>query len=549
MRSQRTGGASVHWPAPPPTPDRAAIDRNFAGFNRIVVRAKQAARAGNAAEAAKLAAAAAHFAWGRHPGIFHSPSLERLLIEIGSSAGGLGQPVAAPLGDPSRVLHVMTAALAVGGHTRLARRWIEWDDGRLHAVALTGQLGPIPTDLAEAARGTGGQVVDISSNDPIQSALRLRELAAGYDSVVLHIHPHDVVPVLAFAGSGAPPVIFLNHADHVFWIGGAVSNVVANLRPAGERLALTRRGVAPERSALVPLPLPPPQRSLTKEAARQELGLSGRGLVGLTIASSYKFKAQGQLGFLDFAVPVVDQFPSLTWLVVGPVEDRVWSRARRATQNRLRALGPRTQVDVFYEAADLYVDSYPLGGLTSVLEATSYGVPAVGYCPYEGSARHFCIDDPAFEGEAVRAADHKTFLRELSRLVVDPRAREEAGRRAAKAVMAAHGGPSWLRRVESAYQQAASTPGPTLAANEPEVPATDDIDLWLPVLVPAPIPYAHLALAPARLRLQLRNELRTAGFPITTIEIVRTISQILRALTPGPIRRMARRVRGLRSRN
>lgn len=540
MRRQRAGSASCRWPSPPIAGDRAEIDRNFAGFNRIVLRADRAARSGDASGAAQLATAAAHFAWARHPGIFHSPRLERLLVDIGGGAGRESNAVRAESRDPRRVLHVMTSASAVGGHTRLARRWIEWDDGRLHAVALTGQASEIPSDLVGAARAAGGEVFDLGLRDPVQRARRLREIVLGFDAIVLHTHPHDVVPLIALAEPGVPPVTFVNHADHVFWLGGAVSNVVASIRPSGERLAVLRRGVAPERSARMPVPMPTPVRSLERGAAKRALGLTADELLALTIAVPYKLGGRGQEGFLELARPVLERFPTLTWVVVGPEEDRAWVDVRRATGGRLHAVGVHPQVNVFYEAADLYVDSYPLGSLTSVLEATSYGVPAVGYCPYEGSARHFCIDDPAFEGPAVRAQERDTFVRELARLVDDPAAREAEGRRAAESLAAAHTGPGWLQRVQETYRQAASTPRATPMAGATEVPTADEIDRWLPRLVPAPVPYAHVELAPARSRLQLRNELRQAGFPIRPIELVR-------AVTPIGIRRLVRRLRDRRS--
>ena len=51
--------------------------------------------------------------------------------------------------------------------------------------------------------------------------------------------------MLAFADeSGLPPVLFLNHADHLFWLGTSVADLVLNLRDAATDISIARRGVA-----------------------------------------------------------------------------------------------------------------------------------------------------------------------------------------------------------------------------------------------------------------------------------------------------------------
>ena len=71
--------------------------------------------------------------------------------------------------------------------------------------------------------------------------------------IILHIHCEDVIPVLAFADeSGLPPVLFLNHADHLFWLGTSVADLVLNLRDAATDITISRRGVEADRNFLLP---------------------------------------------------------------------------------------------------------------------------------------------------------------------------------------------------------------------------------------------------------------------------------------------------------
>lgn len=97
--------------------------------------------------AAGLAQHAAHFAWFNGIGQMVSRELEDLMLEIGlEHLPPEPMPPARPEATPSpqKVLHILTTAYGIGGHTRLARRWIEHDAGRTHSLALT-QQGPLPT--------------------------------------------------------------------------------------------------------------------------------------------------------------------------------------------------------------------------------------------------------------------------------------------------------------------------------------------------------------------------------------------------------------------
>jgi hypothetical protein len=119
----------------------------------------------------------------------------------------------------------------VGGHTVLARRWIARNPGRrVHDVVLTGRaVDAADPALASAALASGGTVRSVADVASLRGRARaLRALAARADVVVLHVHMWDVLSSLAFAYAGGPPVLLMNHADHAFWVGAALT---ARLRP------------------------------------------------------------------------------------------------------------------------------------------------------------------------------------------------------------------------------------------------------------------------------------------------------------------------------
>ena len=185
-----------------------------------------------------------------------SPPIERMLARLGERIARRA-PIALPDAAPGRWLHVLTVSTPIGGHTALARRWIERNPmSQQHSVLLTGQAAEDAAPaLAAAARASGGSVHSIASvRGLIERAAALRRHAYEHaDVVVLHVHPWDVLPVMAFAVAGGPRVLLMNHADHAFWIGCAVADQVVDFRDSGAQLSARFR--AARDLARLPLPL------------------------------------------------------------------------------------------------------------------------------------------------------------------------------------------------------------------------------------------------------------------------------------------------------
>ena len=146
-------------------------------FNERALRAMewQAARrasSGDADSVISIARAAAEWASSHHPGRLLSPDLEETLRKAGRSVVKNFDPWR---GGNGRVLHVLTNAAEVGGHTRLVDRWIRFDVKREHSMVLTEQVKKkVPNWLwhmqraaslsLKPARGRGGAGA-LRSND------------------------------------------------------------------------------------------------------------------------------------------------------------------------------------------------------------------------------------------------------------------------------------------------------------------------------------------------------------------------------------------------
>ena len=92
------------------------------------------------------------------------------------------------------------------------------------------------------------------------------------------------------------------------------------------------------------------------------------------------------LDFVDVATSVLKRVPNAVVLAVGVRPDERWEAAAAKVGNRLRAVGIRDDVERFHEIADLYVEGFPLGSTTALLEAGLAGIPLVFRLPR--TARH-----------------------------------------------------------------------------------------------------------------------------------------------------------------
>ena len=441
--------------------DDQCLDRNREQFEQLLARACRYAERGRHDLAAAWAEMAADQAYTSHPGFFADDRLEQLLARIGLATTTRALSWSAGGSDwPRRVLHVLTEAYAIGGHTRLVWRWIEADRGRRHCVVLTRHLAPaLPPPLLAAAQATGGWVraLDWRRELSLERAGQLRTLAAEFDLVVLHVHPFNSVPAIAFA-SGRPPIVLLNHAGFFFWIGREVADVVACLRPSTRDVAVRRRGIAPHRCPHLPIPVNVPDAAVSRSEARELLGLPADAIVLFTVATPFKYVPfEPGFSFVDLVTALALADKRVEVRAIGPDDAGMWRKAREQTGGRVQAIGRHPEVGLHERAADIYLDPFPVTSPTSFLEAGSYGLPIVSFCPHRDRAAVLCADDFTLDDQLVRTDSAKSFATEVGRLIEDGAARAALGRATAEKVIAGHGPEAFADRLAEVYARAATT--------------------------------------------------------------------------------------------
>lgn len=442
------------------------IPQNFQVFRTLVAQAKEFADRGKYDAAAVYGEMAAFYAAWKHCGLFASLELEQVLLDIGKKViptySSFRNSNSLP-GKAKNILHVATTVQAIGGHSKMLWRWIQEDSGRCHSLVLTRQprRDSIPKTLKEAVNNSGGKIYKLNETigSIISWAKRLREIAAEADLVVLHIHNYDVIPIIAFANKEkSPPVVFLDHADHLFWVGAGISDVVANLRESGMHLAQKCRSIEAERNVLLPTILEPIHRLLNRTEAKQKLGLAEDSVVLLSIARKLKYKTIGDISYADAHVQLLKKYEKATLLVVGSGNREDWAAAIQQTQGRIIVHPEREDTAVFYQAADIYVDSFPFISTTSLLEAGSYGLPLVSRFPYSDESLIFGADMPGLTDNLIVARNLEEYTSFLSHLVEDEKFRLSQGEATRKKIVEMHWGSNWQQYLENLYVCAATLP-------------------------------------------------------------------------------------------
>jgi glycosyltransferase involved in cell wall biosynthesis len=275
----------------------------------------------------------------------------------------------------------------------------------------------------------------------------------------LHVYIEDVVPTIAFANkANMPPIIFVVQADHQFWIGVSISDLFVHLRESGMWLSEKRRRIKREKMGYLPIPLDPISSKTSQSEAKKRIGFSKDTIILLSIARAVKYEPIREPRFVEAAVPILNKYRNAVLLVVGPANVDQWRIGHERAQGRILALGQRSDTHDFYEAADVYLDSFPFSSNTSLLEAASHGLPLVSYFPYSKEAEVLGAGAPGLESTLLRVRSLEDWEKTISRLIEDKEFRAQIGEKTKQEIVSMHSGGGWNRCLEELYHKIAVTP-------------------------------------------------------------------------------------------
>jgi glycosyltransferase involved in cell wall biosynthesis len=293
-----------------------------------------------------------------------------------------------------RVSHVMTEAYALGGHTRVVEKFMTVDPDA--HVLITG-------NISEALlSGLGGKnrvtVMNSDKTSPTAAILKLARWMSEYSTIVLHIHPHDILATLAayIAKHNGSFIVLYNHADHCFSFGYEVADLVAEISSFGWALG-GARGIEGKQS-FVGIPFEQTKLSSVKPRGSGKIIFAG---------AEYKFDPTPDRNPARFLNKLLEVLPaSYSVTVVGTAGSKpFWQSLNEQYRHRVEFIGalPHASYLVVLSEAELYIDSFPLGNGTGFAEAIFSGVPAFGLILSDTTPldQLRCVDEDALVGAII----------------------------------------------------------------------------------------------------------------------------------------------------
>ena len=420
------------------------IKSNQKAYNFLVDCAGFYHAAGNLDQALFFCQKAADFATFNYCGFYAEGRLEALLAKIGNPKKQVDPPPRA-VDRKLRVLHYATYVYAVGGHTRLIENWITNDAGNHHDLVLVKEEEPVPAFLTATLALAQGQLIRLVGSTMLEQARHLTLLTEQYDVVVLHHHPNDLLPALALSADGGTPVAVMNHGDHRYWLGAGICDILIEMRDNMIEPDRLHRQV----SEFCFLPLPIAARGLTAQeysTSRLSLGIREGEVVLLSIGASYKYQPIDDRNLFSDIRSILDHDERAKMFIVGIAPDSDMARAYPHPQ--LTFIAPTSELDIFRNACDIYVEGYPFSSFMAYLEVARLGKPVQRMYNAPLLNRYELADYP---NPVQYPADLAEWQRDLQRLITEPGAREAQGREE-MSNLAVHDVDSWQRYVREFYE-------------------------------------------------------------------------------------------------
>jgi hypothetical protein len=310
-----------------------------------------------------------------------------------------------------------------GGHSRVLAKWVQRDLSSSPAIVVTRQPVELPDYLRAIAAERGVPIMVLDRQESIlDRARRLRRLTQGFDRVVLHHHPYDAVPAVAYAKPGGCAVLMFNHAHFWFSLGTGVADMIVNTEPYFRGLSERFRFARATALLIGPPNIQPlVLTDVDKRRAKSRIGLSPEQPVVMTIGNEMYFQPVPGVDFFSTLAKLLSARPDLQVLVVGVAENSPLVPADILASGRVRLVGRVADPHPYYEAADLCLESFPMPSLGALVEAAAIGqafpVPAFGEAETPARVGLFLL-----RSFAVRQPTEAQYIRYILQLIDAPEA-------------------------------------------------------------------------------------------------------------------------------
>jgi hypothetical protein len=422
-----------------------------------------------------LASSLSTYAYLNFTGYYTSYQLEKVVQQIGSKAILPIKIRSTPKSDKRRILHVASELYELGGHTPLLLKWIQRDQDSSHQLFLTRQSAKnIPSIIFQAHNITADSILWSNNGESlVETAQQLLAVAGDFDFLVLHIHPNDVVPLLAFANQKPVPIYFMNHADHCFWLGASIIDGLIQLRETTLLLDQQNRSVGSMAQFILPIPI---AVIATEFAEKKEL-LSPYGITNpdsiilLTTSTESKFNPLFDYNYFESIIPVLDKNPHAFLFIVGIGADK--ELAKKYQHNQIKFLGYLLPSDLakIENISDIYIETFPFSSFTALLQVLMKQNPV-----------HFMFAPPnifrLFSDSNLYSATKEEWQQKLSELISDKKELIRYSTHLYNAAAKTYSTEAWQSALLSFYKKADANNNPSPLYYQQDKSFYESVNEW-----------------------------------------------------------------------
>jgi len=404
---------------------------------------------GKTEEALSLGMEAAWFCRYNYSGFYVDSRLENFLLEVGNKIEILNNGVNTKKAENKKlkILHVATEIYDTGGHTREFQTWIDFDTGNQHDIVLTNHNhSSIPDFFKQTIEKVDGTIYKFNNSHSFSERVSfLRNIADQYNLIALHLHPNDVIPVVAFAKGISTPVAFQNHSDWLFWVGSSITDYLLELRGSMMEVNKVRRQI--EKASVLPIVISKPE-GLSREEARRMMKVNAGEIVILAIANNFKITPLENKNFFEDIIPVLNKNEKVRLYIIGVAASSEFGK--KYSHPKITYVGLTKDTETYKYACDIYVDCYPVTSMRAVLEAGLWMVPVLRmYTP--ASYSYYNLDGYTYP--LYYPKNRAEWQNMLNTYINDAEQRKEDARKVYVNMVEHHTGDNWLKYLQAFYKE------------------------------------------------------------------------------------------------
>jgi len=191
--------------------------------------------------------------------------------------------------------------------------------------------------------------------------------------IFLHLDPNDVFAASYFIKL-KEITFFINHGDHLFWIGKNSFKNIIEFRNYGYWFSNTIRKLKNPNYFVVPFyPI------LPQEIISDQLDVPNNMVIGISGGNLYKYNQDPDLFFFKIIIKILKKNKNFYFILCGDGDS---TRIKKLIKNqniesRFKVLGFRKDFSHLIDKSDIYFNSYPVGGGLAQLYALYHKVPIV----------------------------------------------------------------------------------------------------------------------------------------------------------------------------